>query len=208
MDASSMAEYINTQLKNFSEKVIQAMHIAENEYAEIVAQASDYFINGDIGLSLTSGEGAFAGGVFIGIKKQGFSLGGFTNLIGSSIDKDKSPGNAQIGLRTTIPTHANGSIDFFCSSYMSSSDTLKHDFYSLEFGLGYSIRLKESLLLGLAGTCLKIDGNKYRAVNVGFLLNGVSQYLPTLVVGLGYQKKTNGYLLYPIFQIIQPLNAL
>ncbi|MCC7438837.1 MAG: hypothetical protein IT211_10130 [Armatimonadetes bacterium] len=117
MDAPSMAVSISTGLKNLSEKIIQAMHIAGNEYAEIVAQASDYFINGDIGLSLTSGEGAFAGGVFIGIKKQGFSLGGFTNLIGSSIDKDKNPGNAQIGLRTTIPTHANGSIDFFCSSY-------------------------------------------------------------------------------------------
>ncbi|MCC7437421.1 MAG: hypothetical protein IT211_02880 [Armatimonadetes bacterium] len=91
---------------------------------------------------------------------------------------------------------------------MSSSDTLKHDFYSLEFGLGYSIRLKESLLLGVAGTYLRIEEDKYPAVNLGILLNGVSQYLPTLVVGVGYQKDANNDRAYPIFQIIQPLNAL
>lgn len=201
--AQNMANYINTQLKDFREKIIQAAHIAESEFNEVAAQASNYFVKGNIGLSLTSGEGTFAGGILIGIKGKCGGLAGFTNLIGSSLEENKKPGISQIGLRGYLQSQ-KCEYDLFISGYLGSDDSAKKDFHSYEVGGGISFRCGETLTIGFAGTYLQVQGNENPSFNLGLLLNGVSQYLPTFVVGAGYQK---GMSAYPIFQIIQPINA-
>lgn len=205
LSPKNVKDYFDIFLKDFREKIIQAMHIAQSEFNEVVAQASDYFINGNIGLSLTSGEGAFAGGILVGIKGKCGGAAIFTNLLGSSSEKEKKLGISQLGGRGYLKSQ-KCEYNFFFSTYLGSNDSTKKDFCSWEGGLGGSFRCGEKLTVGFAGTVLGMQGEN-PAFNLGILLNGVSQYLPTFVVGAGYQTGTNNDHAYPIFQIIQPINA-
>ncbi len=205
--AKKASEYLNTIKTNLTEQIIQALHIAQSEFNEVVAQASNHLIlNGNIGLSLTNGEGAFAGGVLFGAKWKHWGVAGFTNLIGSSIEGENKPGISQSGFRGYF-TCNDFEVNVLLSGYAGFDDSTRKDFQSFEGGLGMSLRFGEKLTIGLAVTTLFLQYIP-EAYNLGILLNGVSQYLPTFVIGAGYQKVANGYHAYPIFQIIQPIKAL
>jgi hypothetical protein len=179
------------------ERLAQALDKAEHEVAKAIDEFSKRLITGNIGLAVSEGEGAFAGGVLVSFTQGASFQGGVYVNAQLSKSEGRMPAQSLLGVQLRLSNNRLQS-DFLFSGLFGDRN---FDAFEVgEGGTGASWRASNKIILGLA--YFSLFAKKLRTVHtLGATFKGTSPGSPALLLGATMEGKKRR----PIFQISFPV---
>jgi hypothetical protein len=187
--------------ENIRDFVTQALDNAEHEVAKVVNDINDWLLAGNIGLGVTKGSGAFAGGINFSFVGSTYQIGIYVNGQFNKNDSDKSPASSLLGFQARY-AEDRWQLDGLASKLIGANQQ-----ENFEYGFGASYRANNDIVVGVAyfGLFESPDGGQLHTIQstYGFVFKGTAAVSPALLLGgMRTCDETR-----PIFQISFPINA-